>query len=94
MSLEAIKQVTETEENIQTHKAAAEAEARQIVADAEKAGQALVKQIDFQYEDGEEGSAFLVTDVGTDPGERDRGRGGSGERPPAAAGGSPFEGDR
>ena len=27
--------------------------------------QALVKQIDFQYEDGEEGSAFLVTDVGT-----------------------------
>ena len=40
MSLEAIKQVTETEENIQTHKAAAEAEARQIVADAEKAGQA------------------------------------------------------
>ena len=60
MSLEAIKQVTETEESIQTHKAAAEAEARQIVADAEKAGQALVKQIDFQYEDGEEGSAFLV----------------------------------
>ena len=45
MSLEAIKQVTETEENIQTHKAAAEAEARQIVADAEKAGQALVKQM-------------------------------------------------
>ena len=48
MSLEAIKQVTETEENIQTHKAAAEAEARQIVADAEKAGQALVKQMSLQ----------------------------------------------
>ena len=44
MSLEAIKQVTETEQSIQTRRAAAEAEARQITADAEKAGQALVKQ--------------------------------------------------
>ena len=44
MSLEAIKQVTETEQSIQTRRAAAEAEARQIAADAEKAGQALIKQ--------------------------------------------------
>ena len=44
MSLEAIKQVTETEQSIQPRRAAAEAEARQITADAEKAGQALVKQ--------------------------------------------------
>ena len=44
MSLEAIKQITETEQSIQTRRAAAEAEARQITADAEKAGQALIKQ--------------------------------------------------
>ena len=64
MSLEAIKQVTETEENIQTHKAAAEAEARQIVADAEKAGQALVKQMRSKAaEQGKELAAIRAKEI-------------------------------
>ena len=64
MSLEAIKQVTETEENIQTHKAAAEAEARQIVADAEKAGQALVKQMRSKAaEQAEERAAIRAKEI-------------------------------
>ena len=56
-TLEAIKQVTETEQSIQTRRAAAEAEARQITADAEKAGQALVKQA--RTEAAEQGKALL-----------------------------------
>ena len=44
MSLEAIERVTQVEQNSQERKAAAEAEARQIVADAERQGLALLQQ--------------------------------------------------
>ena len=44
MSLEAIERVTQVEQNSQERKTAAEAEARQIVADAERQGLALLQQ--------------------------------------------------
>ena len=44
MSLEAIERVKQVEQNSQERKAAAEAEARQIVADAERQGLALLQQ--------------------------------------------------
>ena len=44
MSLEAIEKVTQVEQQCQERKAAAEAEAHQIVADAEQAGLALLQQ--------------------------------------------------
>lgn len=44
MSLEAIEKVTQAENKSQERKAAAEAEARQVVADAERAGLALLQQ--------------------------------------------------
>ena len=44
MSLEAIKKVTQIEQQSQERKAATEAEARQIVADAEREGLALLQQ--------------------------------------------------
>lgn len=44
MSLEAIEKVTQAENKSQERKAAAEAEARQIVADAEREGLALLQQ--------------------------------------------------
>ena len=45
MSLEAIKKVTQSENLVQERKAAAEAEARQLVADAEREGVALLQSI-------------------------------------------------
>lgn len=57
MSLEAIKQVTETEQSNQTRKAAAETEAKQLIADAEKTGQALVQKA--RAEAAEQGKALL-----------------------------------
>ena len=45
MSLEAIEKVTLLEQQSQERKAAAEAEARQIVADAEREGLALLQQV-------------------------------------------------
>lgn len=45
MSLEAIEKVTQVENKIQERKAAAEVEARQIVADAERNGLALLQQV-------------------------------------------------
>lgn len=45
MSLEAIEKVTLVEQQSQERKAAAEAEARQIVADAEREGLALLQQV-------------------------------------------------
>ena len=44
MPLEAIEKVTQIEQQSQERKAAAEAEARQIVADAEREGLALLQQ--------------------------------------------------
>lgn len=43
MSLEALKQVAETESTNQERKAAAEIQARQLVADAERAGVTLLR---------------------------------------------------
>lgn len=45
MSLEAIEKVTQIENKIQERKAAAEAEARQIVANAEREGLALLQRV-------------------------------------------------
>ena len=45
MSLEAIERVTQVEQNSQERKTAAEEEARQIVADAERQGLALLQQV-------------------------------------------------
>ena len=45
MSLEAIKEVTQSETLIQERKAAAEAEARQLVANAEREGLALLEKV-------------------------------------------------
>ena len=45
MSLEAIEKVTQIEQQSQERKAAAEAEARQIVANAEREGLALLQQV-------------------------------------------------
>lgn len=44
MSLEAIETVTRVEQETRERRAAAEAEAKQIVADAEKAGQVLLQK--------------------------------------------------
>ena len=45
MSIEAIRQVTETEQANKQSRAAAEAEARQLVLDAERNGTELLKQV-------------------------------------------------
>ena len=57
MSLEAIKMVTQSESLIQERKAAAEAEARQLVAAAERDGVALVQRI--RTEAAEKGKTML-----------------------------------
>ena len=44
MSLEAIEKVTQVESEVRERRAAAEAEAKQLVADAEKEGQALLQR--------------------------------------------------
>lgn len=45
MSLEAIEKVTQVELNLQERKTSAEAEARQLVADAEREGFALLQRV-------------------------------------------------
>lgn len=45
MPSEAIRQITETEQFLEARKAAAEAEARRIVADAERVGQELAARV-------------------------------------------------
>ena len=45
MSLEAIEKVTAVEQVVKERKAAAEAEARQLIADAERAGLVLLEQV-------------------------------------------------
>lgn len=57
MSLEAIEKVTQVEQENQERKAAAEAEARQIVANAEREGLALLQQT--RAAAAEEGKALL-----------------------------------
>lgn len=57
MPSEAIRQITETEQFLQARKAAAEAEARRIVADAERAGQKLMAQA--QADAAEQGRVML-----------------------------------
>ena len=44
MSLEAMKQITAAEQAAKERRAAAEAEARRLTAEAEKAGQALLQK--------------------------------------------------
>ena len=58
MSMEAIRQVTETEQANRERRAAAEAEARKIVADAEQAGKALVQRV--REEAAASGKALLT----------------------------------
>ena len=57
MSLEAIEKVTEVEQKSKERRLAAEAEARQIVADAERAGLALLQQV--RVDAAEEGKTLL-----------------------------------
>lgn len=57
MSLEAIRKVTEVEKQMLERKAAAELEARQIVADAENKGIRLLQQV--RDESAERGRAYL-----------------------------------
>jgi len=45
MSLEAIEKVTQVEKNIQERKTSAEVEARQLIADAEREGFALLERV-------------------------------------------------
>lgn len=44
MSLEAIEKVTQVENEVRERRAAAEAEAKQLISDAEKEGQALLQR--------------------------------------------------
>ena len=57
MSLEAIEKVTEVEQKSKERRLAAEAEARQIVADAERASLALLQQV--RVDAAEEGKTLL-----------------------------------
>ena len=50
MSLEAMKKITEAEQDTQSRRAGAAAEAKKLVSDAEKAGRALVEQARAQAE--------------------------------------------
>lgn len=50
MSLEAMKKITEAEQDTQSRRAGAAAEAKKLVSDAEKAGRALVEQARTQAE--------------------------------------------
>lgn len=45
MSLEAIEKITAVEQSVKERRAAAEADARQMIADAERAGLALLEQV-------------------------------------------------
>ena len=50
MSLEAMKKITEAEQDTQSRRAGAATEAKKLVSDAEKAGRALVEQARAQAE--------------------------------------------
>ena len=82
MSIEAIRQVTETEQANKQHRAAAEAEARQLVLDAERNGTELLKKV--------QGPAAAGGGTGGAAGPGDRAGGGGGEPAPARAGGTAF----
>ena len=58
MSIEAIRQVTETEQANKQSRAAAEAEARQLVLDAERNGTELLKQV--RSDAAEQGKDLLL----------------------------------
>ena len=70
MSIEAIRQVTETEQANKQSRAAAEAEARQLVLDAERNGTELLKQV---RSDAAEQGKDLLRQGGCGP-RRSRGR--------------------
>ena len=72
MSIEAIRQVTETEQANKQSRAAAEAEARQLVLDAERDGTELLKQVrsdaaeqgkDLLRQGGEERAALRAQEI-------------------------------
>ena len=81
MSIEAIRQVTETEQANKQSRAAAEAEARQLVLDAERNGTELLKKV--RSDAAEQGKDLLRQ-------AEDRAGGGGGEPAPARAGGTAF----
>ena len=60
MSIEAIRQVTETEQANKQSRAAAEAEARQLVLDAERNGTELLEQAEQHLDETAE---FIVERV-------------------------------
>ena len=65
MSIEAIRQVTETEQANKQSRAAAEAEARQLVLDAERNGTELLKQVRSDAAEQGLGLGLLhLTDLG------------------------------
>lgn len=83
MSIEAIRQVTETEQANKQSRAAAEAEARQLVLDAERNGTELLKQV--RSDAAEQGKDLLRRRRnGRRCGPR-RSRGGGGGEPGASA---------
>ena len=91
MSIEAIRQVTETEQANKQSRAAAEAEARQLVLDAERDGTELLKQV--RSDAAEQGKDLLRPGgggTGGAAGPGDRAGGGGGEPAPARAGGTAF----
>ena len=61
MSIEAIRQVTETEQANKQSRAAAEAEARQLVLDAERNGTELLKQV--RSDAAEQGKDLLRQEI-------------------------------
>lgn len=79
MSIEAIRQVTETEQANKQSRAAAEAEARQLVLDAERNGTELLKQV--RSDAAEQGKDLLrqAEERAALPGPGDRAGGGGGE---------------
>ena len=87
MSIEAIRQVTETEQANKQSRAAAEAEARQLVLDAERNGTELLKKV---RSDAAEQGKDLLRGTGGAAGPGDRAGGGGGEPAPARAGGTAF----
>ena len=91
MSIEAIRQVTETEQANKQSRAAAEAEARQLVLDAERNGTELLKKVRSDAAEqgkdllrqAEERAALRAQEIA-------RAEGGGGEPAPARAGGTAF----
>ena len=90
MSIEAIRQVTETEQANKQSRAAAEAEARQLILDAERNGTELLKQV--RSDAAEQGKDLLrqAEERAALRAAGDRAGGGGGEPAPARAGGTAF----